>query len=121
VGNFCQNSGQCCSGVCQGKKGMKKCQAHHQDICQSGDDACLDTLVLCTTSSESDGECLHTTGNAGYCSNEEGDCFACTRDTDCVPFCGEGAAGIICDTQCNEPGQTGTACLATAGNSCKIP
>src|SRR5262245_47150653 len=32
VGDFCQNANQCCSGICQGKKGKKRCQAHDAGV-----------------------------------------------------------------------------------------
>ena len=36
VGKFCKNDGQCCSGICEGKKNKKKCKAHDQSTCQPG-------------------------------------------------------------------------------------
>jgi hypothetical protein len=120
VGDFCKNSGQCCSGICQGKKGKGKCQAHDQSTCQPGQQelACGGVTVDCTTSTGDDGICDTTTGNAGYCLTD-GDCFACHKDADCVPFCGTHAACIICASGCPETG--GTACVGPSVDSCTFP
>jgi hypothetical protein len=119
VGKFCKNAGQCCSGICQGKKGKKRCQAHDTGIVLNGGGGCTvaqDSCgagadTFCTTSAGEEGRCFRTTGNAGYCI-ASGDCFPCTKDADCVPFCGPGAAciacdtsGTDCDTTCNGPGE----------------
>ena len=109
VGKFCKNSGQCCSGVCQGKKGKKKCQAHDASSCVAGEDVCDGLPVQCTTSTgDEEGICARTTGNASYC-QRDGACRLCTKDADCVPFCGPQAACIVCET-CAPTG-FGTACV----------
>jgi hypothetical protein len=118
VGRFCKKAGQCCSGICQGKKGKKKCRAHDADICSSGDGNAFcnpdsPNPVACTTST-GNGVCRTTTGNAGFCV-EGGDCFPCTKDAECVPFCGAGAACFAC-AGCPE----GTACGSPSGE-CVFP
>ena len=41
VGDPCKNADHCCSGICQGKKGKKKCQAHGMGTCdQEGPGYC---------------------------------------------------------------------------------
>jgi hypothetical protein len=96
VGSFCKNDDQCCSGICQGKKGKKHCQAHDASTCQPGQDSCSGLPVPCTTSAgDPDGGCTITTGNASYC-EADGRCFDCAKDADCVPFCGPQAACIVC-------------------------
>jgi hypothetical protein len=111
VGNFCKHDDQCCSGICRGKKGKKKCRAHDADVCTSGhaDAFCKpgSPIVGCITSTGRSGSCYTTTGNAGFC-NWEFTCFSCTKDADCVLVCGtggEGAACLLCEG-CSE----GTAC-----------
>jgi hypothetical protein len=107
VGGFCKNSGQCCSGICQGKKGKKKCQAHDTGNCQAGSDTCLGTHVICTTSNGNlAGACYTTTGNAGFCAAAAG-CFLCQKDADCQPFCGPAAACVLCVDECADFGGTG--------------
>jgi hypothetical protein len=118
VGRFCKNAGQCCSGICQGKKGKKTCRAHDASICQAGQistecGAAAD--VACTTSSGDAGKCTTTTGNAAYCL-ADGQCFPCKKDADCQAFCGPQAACIPCLDDCEETG--GTACVGANENDC---
>lgn len=119
VGKFCKNAGQCCSGICQGKKGKKKCKAHGESTCVSGqaETGCGGTSVVCQTSSGDEGQCNTTTGNAGYCV-ADGLCFACKKDADCISQCGVDAACIQC-ADCALQG--GTACVGTKEDSCVPP
>lgn len=120
VGKKCKKAKDCCSGVCKGKKGKKKCKAHDTGGCQAGQTftGCGGTTVMCTTSAAAQGGCITTTGNAGYCSATT-NCFSCQRDADCVPFCGPQAACVTCATNCAYTG--GTACAGTSPNSCIFP
>jgi hypothetical protein len=94
VGKFCTNGGQFCSGICQGKKDKKKCQAPNTSTC-IGSDGCSGEFVGCTTVTGADGTCNVTTGNANYCVTSAV-CFECTKDTDCEPVCGSGAGCLVC-------------------------
>lgn len=116
VGNFCKNSGQCCSGICAGKKG-KTCQAHDASTCQAGQTvvACGGVDTFCTTSGGETGACTTTSGNAGYCT-KTANCFACSRDADCEAVCGPQAACLPCALSCTATG--GTACAGPATGSC---
>jgi hypothetical protein len=118
VGNVCKNSGQCCSGICQGKKSKKKCQAHNTSTCQPGQSICGPNPAGCTTDTGAPGGCTRTTGSAGYC-EASGDCFVCQKDADCVPFCGAGAACIVCPPCASEGTQT--ACAGDSLGSCTFP
>jgi hypothetical protein len=122
VGGFCKNADQCCSGICQGKKSKKKCQAHDVSTCQAGQTAglCGGEDVPCVASNGSAGVCGTTTGKAGYCRVDTAECMDCTKDADCVPFCGSSAACIVCDGICGLGGFT-TACTAAVGGSCTPP
>jgi hypothetical protein len=114
VGNFCKSGDQCCSGICQGKKGKKKCQPHDASTC-AGQDGCADEFVPCTIK-EFTGTCAVTTGNASYCAvNSE--CVACAKDTDCEALCGAGAACIVC-AECVVAGLQ-TACASTTEEGCQ--
>jgi hypothetical protein len=117
VGDFCKNDDQCCSGICEGKK----CQAHDTSSCLAGDFelVCGGVDVLCVASDGGDGFCDTTTGKAGYC-RVEGHCFDCTKDADCVPFCGPHAACIVCEPLCRHGGDT-TSCVGPAAGSCTFP
>ena len=113
VGGFCKNGGQCCSGICAGNKGKRKCRAHDAGTCQPGarSESCDATGggdVPCTTSlGFTGGFCETTTGGAGYCAIA-GDCFPCTKDEECQGFCGTRAACIVCP-DCT--GDVQTACV----------
>lgn len=120
VAEFCKNSNQCCSGLCEGKKGKKRCSAHDSGTCQAGQNACDDAVATpCVSSSGvNTAACDTTTGNAPYCT-ADGDCFACKKDADCVPFCGPQAACIRC-ADCANEGVT-TACVSPTVNGCTFP
>jgi hypothetical protein len=112
VGNFCKNSGQCCSGICEGKKDKKKCQAHDQSTCQSGQTVadCGGADVVCTSTAGLDGQCFTTTGQSEFCS-ETATCFVCTKDADCHVLCDTNAACATCAACAGvQPGNVGTAC-----------
>jgi hypothetical protein len=115
VGNFCKDDGQCCSGICEGKK----CKGHDQGTCQLGQDVCAGDDAPCTQTAGGAGECLRTTGNAGYCAGEA-DIYPCTKDADCVPFCGPRAACIVC-AQCAEVNPNGTICAGLIDDGCTFP
>jgi hypothetical protein len=119
VGRFCKRDDQCCSGICDGKQGKKRCRAHHSGDCQAGQDACAGSLVPCTTATGDAGFCVRTTGNAGYCSFS-GRCTtpACQKDADCQDLCGPQAACIVCDGDCHS-GRT--VCVGPSNDSCEMP
>lgn len=107
VGKPCRgNSGNCCSGICEGnkprkgKKDTSRCVAHNTGGCQATDDYCkTGVAVACGTSSI----CLETTGKAPFCGLDDGTaaCAACTRDADCeTAGFGSGAACIVCPGKC---------------------
>lgn len=122
VGAACKNADQCCSGVCQGKKGKRKCLSHNAGICQPERDYCMGTPAVCKVSGETLSVCWLTTGKAAFCANLGGVgindfCRDCARDEDCQEEFGPGAAcidvrGGICGDQgaCADTG--GTACVA---------
>lgn len=134
VGGSCKNGGQCCSGICRGRKRKKRCQAHDAgvdalgkpcvagvlDICADDAGGGFNTGVACTSSADEQGKCFTTTGNAGYCAasnilNGFG-CGTCTKDKDCERFCGAGAACVQCPLCSAQPGAT--ACAGIAPDSC---
>jgi hypothetical protein len=109
VGNFCKNSGQCCSGICEGKNGKKTCQIHDIGGCQTDQDACV---VESPCPENPMKGCYRTTGNASVCGiGVAGACMACAKDADCEAGFGPGAACVICGS-C--PGEADTACVPTA-------
>jgi hypothetical protein len=116
VGAFCQTSEQCCSGICEGSKDKRTCRMHDQATCQAGQDGyCSGGPPLpCDTSAGYSGVCVHTTGNASYC-QYTASCHACSKDADCVPFCGPQSACIVADECCPS---TGTACSSVNFSGC---
>ena len=121
VGDLCKNNGQCCSGICKGKKGKKKCKAHDESTCQPGQHegfCAIDGVnVPCVTSTgDPTGLCDTTTGKAGYCAHD-GECFPCAKDADCQPICGPQAACVVC-AGCTETG--GTGCVGPSEGSCVV-
>ena len=118
VGDFCQNDDQCCSGICQGKKGKSKCRAHDSGTgCQAGDQDsfCGGIDVECITATGITGVCETTTGNAGYCDFGFA-CFPCRKDADCQRFCGPASACLRCAAFCPDTG--GTACGLPTEDNC---
>jgi hypothetical protein len=119
VGDFCRNADQCCSGICEGKKGKKRCKGHGAQGCRPGiqDNTCDEsggTDVRCTTSTgDPNGVCGTTTGNAGYCLYSGG-CYGCSKDVECQALCGPQAACIRCD-DCLQDVGVSTSC-ATPDN-----
>ena len=104
VGDSCRNDGQCCSGLCVGKKGKRTCRDHDGGTgCRAGliEDGCGgDIDVACTTSTGQPGICNTTTGNAGYCIGIAAVSAkaTCTKDEDCRVTCGtEAAVCITCE------------------------
>lgn len=122
VGGFCENAGQCCSSICEGKKGKKSCQAHDTSTCQPGQQEAFcggAEDVNCPTLDGAEGFCEVTTGNAPYCFGD-GACFPCSKDADCVPFCGPGAACLACGG-CLEENGAQTLCAAPVNSACTFP
>ena len=109
VGKFCKNSAHCCSGICHGKKGKKRCKSHDTWGCTAGLNACVGPFQECLIAGSEDGICYTTTGNAGYCANSSL-CVSCSQDEDCRPYCGPSAACVRC-AGCATSG--GMACAGT--------
>jgi len=115
VGDACKRAGQCCSGICEGKKGKRSCKAHDTGTCSTGGQpgTCGGTDVACTSSLDEEGYCATTTGNAGYCMLYPF-CYACETDGDCRAaeggVLGPRAACIRCAN-----------CASFAGTACAIP
>lgn len=114
VGGACRTGGQCCSGICQGKQGRKRCQAHNASTC-TGTDGCSAEFVGCITENGVDGTCNVTTGGASFCTTSAV-CFDCTVDADCVTKCGAGAACLDC-AECLPLGRQ-TACASATADGC---
>jgi hypothetical protein len=114
VGGRCRGKDAvCCSGICrgkrpkQGKRDRSRCVAHDAGDCAVGQDSCGPPGVPCLTSAGANGFCSTTTGNAAYCW-DDGECAACSRDSDCHEQWGPSAACLRCascpqGTSCGTP------------------
>ncbi len=117
AGKRCKTAEQCCSNLCDGKPGRRKCRAHDANGCKAGAQSveCGGTDIACTTSFLEPGVCGTTTGKAGYCF-AAGECATCTTDAECQEVeggvLGPNAACILC-ADCPETG--GTACVGPFG------
>lgn len=113
LGHFCQNDEQCCSGICEGRKGKKRCRAHGESTCQAGQQLMfcgVDSVdVPCVTSTGEPGFCDTTTGQAPYCTRK-GACMPCRKDADCIELCGQQAACVVC-SGCVEANGAQTSCV----------
>jgi hypothetical protein len=118
VGAACKTAEQCCSNICEGKQGKRKCRAHDASTCSAGaqSDECGGTDISCTTSFLEPGICGTTTGNAGYCfpGTAGSECFACTTDVECQEANGGQWGPYAACLRCVD-------CMATGGTACAGP
>ncbi len=112
----CRTSAQCCSGICEGKKGKKRCRSHDTGGCQPGAEPqeCSgeEMDVVCTTSAGKQGICGTTTGNAGYCL-ATGTCFDCRTDADCKAALGGQFGPQLACVRCADCDEFGGTICAT--------
>jgi hypothetical protein len=124
VGDPCKNTSHCCSGICQGKKGKKMCQAHGAGTCdQAGPELCTTqnpAVVRCNNSANC--ACIRTTAGSNFCydagAEAGGDCADCQQDSDCVAlgFPPGTACAPVLQGLCAGFCAGGMACLTPCGN-----
>ena len=104
------------SGICEGKKGKKRCRSHDTGGCQPGAEPqeCSgeEMDVVCTTSAGKQGICGTTTGNAGYCL-ATGTCFDCRTDADCKAALGGQFGPQLACVRCADCDEFGGTICAT--------
>jgi hypothetical protein len=118
VGDRCKSADQCCSGICKGKKGKKRCRAHDTGTCIQGiPDACDPDNPAIAVCNSDVCLCLRTTAGSNFCADANlTACADCKKDADCealgypagsacVPMTGGHCAGICEETgmQCRIP------------------
>lgn len=125
VGSFCKNSGHCCSGICQGKKGKRKCRAHDSALCdQDAAGVCTAPNPVATAcNNRADCACITTTGGSSicaelFCGNPGcSECADCRQDADCLAL--GFPAGVACAPVskglCAGFCETGMACVLPCG------
>jgi hypothetical protein len=118
VGDPCKRAGQCCSGICQGRKGKKRCQAHGVGTCaQDGPDFCSALEVpFCNENDPPTCVCARTTANSNFCGTPfpPTACADCQTDGDCE------ALGFPPGSAC-VPWRSGTCDLCQTGMTCMAP
>jgi hypothetical protein len=119
VGKSCKSADQCCSGICGGKKGKKRCRAHGAGTCVQGSPGVCDpqnpTIALCNND---ECLCVRTTGGSNYCANGNfNQCSDCTKDADCEALgLPPGSACIpFSEGACAGPCESGMTCVIPCG------
>jgi hypothetical protein len=117
VDDPCTSAEQCCSGICEGQKGERRCVAHDERICTVAADLCTTQVDTPCGTTNPLCACVVTTGNAPFCGDFTGLpgdelCRDCRRDADCQEEFGPGAACVVYSGVCGEicP-ETGRACV----------
>jgi hypothetical protein len=120
VDDPCKSAEQCCSGVCEGKQGKKRCRAHDTGTCdQDLPGLCSPTPTIAPCNNSATCFCMITTANSSFCAQlGVARCTGCRKDADCVTQgLPPGSAclpttGFLCATDCPE---TGMVCLPPCG------
>lgn len=120
LGDPCQSEDQCCSGICEGKKGKKTCRAHDTGTCdQTAVGYCEAENPNLTVCNGGNCLCFATTAGSNVCTNNV-TCTDCKRDADCLALgfprgsaCAPVGGDLACDVLCPE---TGMACIAPCGS-----
>jgi hypothetical protein len=123
VGDRCKRADQCCSGICTGKPGKKKCRAHGTGTCDQKIEGICTTpdLLSVVCNNRSNCGCFRTTAGSNFCAEllPPSQCVECTKDADCVALglpagtaCAPVSAGR-CAGQC----PSGMACLYPCGSA----
>lgn len=83
----CRRASQCCSNVCLGQPGRKRCRAHGTGTCNQTAPAFCESPVPPLTACDNSQACvcMRTTSGSSFCgSTVTSNCAACKRDADCV-------------------------------------
>lgn len=128
VGDLCQSADDCCSGICEGKKGKLTCHAHDTGSCRQdlGTSVCQvvsieDSIKVFCDNTMACG-CFRTTSDSLYCAtlfvnSDTPRCVDCKTDADCVAlgFPPQAACTNVSERLCSGTCPTGMACLVPCG------
>lgn len=120
VDDPCKTAEQCCSGVCEGRRGKKRCRAHDTGTCdQDLPGLCSPTPTIAPCNNSPTCFCMISTANSSFCAQlGQPLCTTCQQDADCIAQgMPPGSAclpttGFLCATDCPE---TGMVCLPPCG------
>jgi hypothetical protein len=118
VGKRCKSTDQCCSGICTGKKGKRRCRAHDTGTCAQGIPGVCDpenpTIAICNSDACL---CMSTTAGSNYCANGNfNQCSDCTKDADCEALgLPPGSACIPFPLTCTDQCESGMTCVIPCG------
>lgn len=117
VADPCTSAEQCCSGICEGKKGKRTCRGHDAGTCQPQPGFCMDPnslLVPCNNTINC--VCLRTTADSLYCAGlGPSVCADCQRDADCT------ALGFPAGSACVPVGIGACTGACPGGMMCAVP
>lgn len=113
----CRRGAQCCSGVCKGKRGKKKCRrAPGQGTCTTDRNVCAVGNPGIGCNGDFACACAVTTGGTAFCGSLFGDsCAACASGADCVGL------GFPAGSACIPVGGDCEDCPAAGGTKCLLP
>lgn len=117
----CRRHRQCCSGICRGHRGRRRCRRHGAGTCNQAAPAyCEASTPPLTNCDNTNGcWCLRTTGGSSYCGAAANSvCTVCERDADCVAqgFPPGSACAQFSKNSCAGQCATGTICVARCGS-----
>lgn len=121
VGAACASEEQCCSGICEGKKGKRKCRAHDVGTCDQADPGiCEAGNIFQALCNGKDCGCFRTTGGSNVCAGlfDVSECADCKKDADCLALGfppGTACAPISGDMVCEGICEGGMACMPPCG------
>jgi hypothetical protein len=129
VDKTCKNSKQCCSGICEGKKGKRTCRAHGTGTCdQKAPGICTAPNPLLTRCNNSDQcACIRTTAGSNFCYDQDADagsdCADCQQDADCeaLGFPPGTACAPVFAGACSGACETGMYCVVPCGTEPPVP
>jgi hypothetical protein len=121
VNDPCRRHLQCCSGICTGKPGRKRCRAHGTGTCNQANPAICETAApeqtFCNNSRTC--VCIRTTADSSFCgqTGAGSGCTTCKRDTDCVKlgFPSGSACAPVATGACAGECPTAMFCMAPCG------